>query len=245
VIRIPILHADVCEAFPAASTALADPNGLLAAGGDLSTSRLLDAYRHGIFPWYSEREPILWWSPDPRMVFATGRIHIPTRLTRWLRHCDWTIRADCAFADVVRACAAPRAKQRGTWITRAMLNAYMQLHALGHAHSVEVYDRAAHLVGGIYGVCIGRMFFGESMFSAATHGSKVALLALCHVLRSWGFPLLDAQVTSPHLATLGAFEMPRDQFLAQVARLCAESGEPGSWAARWPIAAAAQALEPA
>ena len=237
-IRIPILRAGVREEFPDVDTALEDPNGLLAAGGDLSPQRLLDAYAHGIFPWYSQGEPILWWSPDPRMVFATNMAHVSTRLRRWLRGCDWTIRADTAFAQVMRACAAPRATQRGTWITREMLDAYTELHALGYAHSVEVYD-SERLVGGIYGVAVGHMFFGESMFSAATNASKVALLALCRVLRGWGFPLLDAQVESPHLLTLGAFNMPRKQFRAEVTRLCAMPDSRGAWRHHWPLMSAA------
>jgi leucyl/phenylalanyl-tRNA--protein transferase len=237
-IRIPILHAGVREDFPAVHTALDEPNGLLAAGGDLSPQRLLDAYRHGIFPWFSQGEPILWWSPDPRMVFATDTIHVSTRLRRWLRNCNWTISADQAFAKVMRACAAPRAHERGTWITRTMLAAYQELHAQGHAHSVEVID-GKRLVGGIYGVAVGRMFFGESMFSAATNGSKVALVALCRQLRRWGFPLLDAQVTSAHLTTLGAFEMPRNEFVKHVAKLCAAEGVPGLWTSHWPQMVAA------
>jgi leucyl/phenylalanyl-tRNA--protein transferase len=238
-IRIPILRPGVREDFPDVGSAMDDPDGLLAAGGDLSPQRLLDAYRHGIFPWYSDGEPILWWSPDPRTVFATDKIHVSTRLRRWLNRCDWTIRADRAFADVMSACAAPRAQQRGTWITRAMRAAYGELHTLGHAHSVEVYDATGRLVGGIYGVAVGRMFFGESMFSGATNGSKIALIALCTGLNRWKFPLLDAQVTSPHLATLGAFEMPRAQFVAAVATLCAMPGITGSWSERWPAMTAA------
>jgi leucyl/phenylalanyl-tRNA--protein transferase len=233
VIRIPILHQGVDEEFPDVSTALADPDGLLAAGGDLSVGRLLKAYRAGIFPWYSEGEPILWWSPDPRLVFATDRLRVSARLRRWLRHCSWTIRADTAFADVMRACAAPRASQRGTWITPAMLRAYAELHERGFAHSIEAYD-GERLVGGIYGVAVGRMFFGESMFSASTNGSKVALLALCRTLHDWGFPLLDAQVPSQHLASLGAFEMARTQFAARISPLCAMPGVAGSWTRQWP-----------
>ena len=237
-IRIPILRAGANEAFPPVAHALAEPNGLLAAGGDLSTARLLDAYRQGIFPWYSEGEPILWWSPDPRMVFATDKIHIATRLRRWLKQCSWSIRADSAFPHVVRACAAPRTGHDGTWITPAMFDAYVRLHALGHAHSVEIRDANEELVGGIYGVSIGRMFFGESMFSAATNGSKVALIALCRALRDWGYSLLDAQVSSPHLATLGAYELPRAAFVAHVRRACAEHGRPGSWQDAWPVGSA-------
>ena len=233
-IRIPILRAGMREEFPDANLALAEPDGLLAAGGDLSPERLLDAYRHGIFPWFSAGEPILWWSPDPRMVFATDRIHVATRLRRWLRGCDWSIRADGAFPEVMRACAAPRHTQRGTWITAEMLDAYQRLHALGHAHSVEVYD-TDRLVGGIYGVAVGHMFYGESMFSRETNGSKVALITLCRVLHRWGFPLLDAQVTSPHLLTMGAFEMARREFLERVAELSSRAASPGTWRETWPL----------
>jgi leucyl/phenylalanyl-tRNA--protein transferase len=241
VIRIPILRAGQLEAFPPVESALREPDGLLAAGGDLSMPRLLEAYRHGIFPWYSEGEPLLWWSPDPRTVFATDRIHVASRLRRWLRHCDWTIRADTQFAAVMQACAGPRRGQRGTWITPAMLSAYRALHDAGHAHSVEVFDGDGTLAGGIYGVALGRMFFGESMFSARTNASKVALLALCRGLCGWGFRLLDAQVASPHLQSMGAFEMPRGEFIAHVSAACAESGPgPGNWQRHWEIATAAE-----
>ena len=207
---------------------MAEPDGLLAAGGDLSSERLLAAYRRGIFPWYSRGQPILWWSPNPRTVFETGRMHVPHRLARWLRTCDWTLRADSAFETVLRACAAPRAKQRGTWIDARMRQAYLRLHELGYAHSIEAWD-GAELVGGIYGVAIGRMFFGESMFSAADNGSKVALLALAKTLDGWGYPLLDAQVASPHLFTLGAIELSRADFCARVTELVGLEGTPGSW----------------
>lgn len=240
-IRIPILRPGVLDPFPPVESALREPDGLLAAGGDLSPGRLLQAYRHGIFPWYSDDEPILWWSPDPRTVFATDRVHVPSRLRRWLRQCDWSIHADGAFAAVVRACAAPRRHQPTTWITAAMFDAYCQLHALGHAHSIEVRAGSGRLVGGIYGVAIGRMFFGESMFSAETNGSKVALIGLCRVLREWGFTLLDAQVASAHLASLGAYEMPRSAFVAHLADACAKSFPAGSWRERW-VALAARDL---
>ena len=236
-IRIPILHAGGREEFPSVETALVEPEGLLAAGGDLSPERLLDAYRHGIFPWFGEGDPILWWSPDPRTVFATEAIHVSTRLRRWLRSCEWTIRADGAFADVMRACALPRPTQPSTWITQAMLDAYLRLHALGHAHSVEVFS-GEQLVGGIYGVAIGRMFFGESMFSAATNASKVALIALCRGLHQWQFPLLDAQVASPHLSTMGAFQVPRTRFVAHVSDYCERPALAGHWRDKWPISLA-------
>jgi len=228
VIRIPILHPGSDEAFPAVETALREPNGLLAAGGDLGPARLLQAYAQGIFPWFSPGEPILWWSPDPRMVFATDAMHVPRRLARWLRGCDWRIEADRDFAGVMRACAAPRDGHAGTWITRSMLAAYLRLHELGHAHSIEVYANDA-LVGGIYGVAVGRMFYGESMFSRESGGSKVALLALARRLRDWGWPLLDAQVSSAHLQTLGACEWPRARFCARIAELVREPGKAGSW----------------
>ena len=227
-IRLPQLAVD-STAFPAIETALEEPDGLLAFGGDLGSERLLAAYAQGIFPWYSEGQPILWWSPDPRMVIATAAVHVPRRLRRWLKSCNWTIRTDHAFAEVMRACAEPRHDGGGTWITEAMLAAYTRLHAEGHAHSLEVHDGAA-LIGGIYGIAIGRMFFGESMFSRREHASKVALLALCHGLATQGFPLLDAQVRSAHLETLGARAMPRTDFLCAITRLCSQTGIPGNWA---------------
>ena len=232
-IRIPFLDPLRPDEFPPVADALREPDGLLAAGGDLEPRRLLAAYRRGIFPWYSRGQPILWWSPDPRTVFETDRMHVPRRLARWLLDCEWTLRADTAFEAVVRACAAPRAKQRGTWIDGAMRKAYMHLHALGHAHSIEAWDGDV-LAGGIYGVALGRMFFGESMFSAADNGSKVALLALARALRDWNFPLLDAQVASPHLFTLGAIEIGRADFCARVADLTARSGIEGTWQGVFP-----------
>src|SRR5688500_17153647 len=157
-IRLPFLDPARAEFFPPVERALAEPDGLLAAGGDLSPARLLAAYRRGIFPWYSDAEPILWWSPARRTVFDTAQPHVPRRLARWMRSCDWRIRADTAFGEVVRACAAPRARERGTWIGAGMIQAYERMHALGHAHSVEAWD-GDRLVGGLYGVAIGRMFF--------------------------------------------------------------------------------------
>jgi len=233
VIRLPFLEPGDPAAFPAVERAWREPDGLLAAGGDLSPERLLAAYRRGIFPWFSAAEPILWWSPAKRTVFDTAAMHVPRRLARWLRGCGWTLRADTAFADVMRTCAAPRTHQPGTWITDDMLAAYQRLHALGHAHSVEAWD-GERLVGGIYGVAIGRMFFGESMFSAAPNGSKVALLALARALRAWGYPMLDAQVASDHLFTLGALELPRFDFCTRVAGLTSCAGIEGTWRAQFP-----------
>jgi len=238
VIRLPFLDPADPTAFPPVEHALHQPDGLLAAGGDLAPQRLLAAYRRGIFPWFSDGEPILWWSPSMRTVFDTGAMHVPRRLARWLRGCTWTLRADTAFTDVVRACAAPRAHQPSTWIIGDMLAAYQRLHVLGHAHSVEAWD-GERLIGGIYGVSIGRMFFGESMFSAAPNGSKVALLGLAHAMRQWGFPLLDAQVASDHLFTLGALELTREDFCARVATLTAQAAVEGSWRERFPLASPA------
>ena len=226
-IRLPQLDSR-STAFPDVETALDEPDGLLAFGGDLGSERLLAAYSRGIFPWYSEGQPILWWSPDPRMVFDTARPHVPQRLRRWLKSCAWTVHADRSFANVMLACAEPRQDGAGTWITDAMFEAYCRLHAEGHAHSIEVRDGNS-LVGGIYGVAIGRMFFGESMFRRRDHASKVALLALCSGLAEHGFPLLDAQVSSEHLQTLGATEMPRPEFSRRVAGLCPLAGLPGNW----------------
>jgi leucyl/phenylalanyl-tRNA--protein transferase len=215
--------------FPHPSAALVEPDGLLAAGGDLSSTRLLAAYRVGIFPWFSEGQPPLWWSPDPRAVFMTRELRPSRRFARSLRSCRWTVRADTAFTEVMATCAhIPRAGQGGTWITAGMLDSYAALHAAGHAHSVEVFDGEA-LVGGVYGVATGRMFFGESMFSRRSGASKVALLGLAATLRSWGWPLIDAQVSNPHLLSLGAELWPRERFLAAVEALVAEPGVPGSW----------------
>ena len=227
-IHLPLLGPDSI-AFPDIETALEEPAGLLAFGGDLSSERLLAAYSSGIFPWYSEGQPILWWSPDPRMVIATAAPHVPRRLRRWLKTCDWTIRTDHAFAEVMRACAEPRQEGDGTWITDVMLEAYCHLHAEGHAHSLEVYEGDA-LVGGIYGIAIGRMFFGESMFSRRSSASKVALLCLCHGLAAQGFLLLDAQVCSAHLETLGAQSMSRAEFRREITKLCSQRGISGNWA---------------
>jgi leucyl/phenylalanyl-tRNA---protein transferase len=227
-IVLPFLGEDPDAPFPPVERALREPDGLLAAGGDLSLTRLLRAYTHGVFPWYMAGEPILWWSPDPRAVFHTDAMHCARRLRRWLAHCPWTVRADADFPSVMRACAAPRDDHGGTWITPEMAEAYTTLHAAGYAHSIEVMD-ADELVGGLYGVAIGRMFFAESMFSHRTNGSKVALLALAQVLHSWGFPLIDAQVASPHLFTLGAQRMSRQTFSLQLAQLCPAKGVEGHW----------------
>ncbi len=231
--RLALLDPIRRQVFPPVDQALDEPDGLLAAGGDLSCERLLAAYRRGIFPWYSGNQPIYWWSPSMRTVFDTATVHVPRRLSRWLRTCVWNVRADSDFVAVLRGCAAARPKRRGTWITADMQIAYERLHHLGFAHSVEAWD-GEKLAGGVYGVAIGRMFFGESMFSAAPNGSKVALLALCHALHGWEYPLLDAQVASDHLFTLGALQLPRAMFCARVAELAAKPAVDGSWHARFP-----------
>ena len=224
-----LLPPDPAAPFPSAELALRQPDGLLAIGGDLSPQRLLNAYRGGIFPWFSEGQPILWWSPDPRTVFRTDRVRLSSRFRRALRKSVWMIRADTRFADIVAACASvPRPGQDGTWITTEMQAAYIELHRLGHAHSVEVFD-GQRLIGGIYGVAIGRMFFGESMFSRESGGSKVALAALARRLREWGWPLIDAQVENDHLLSLGAESWPRRDFLRTVAEQVALPGLGGPW----------------
>jgi leucyl/phenylalanyl-tRNA---protein transferase len=219
--------------FPPPELAYIEPNGLLAMGGDLSPGRLLNAYRRGIFPWFAEGEPILWWCPDPRVVFETQTFRLSRRLLRSLRHSNWSIRADTAFESVIVACGSvPRRDQDGTWITPEMRAAYLELHRLGHAHSIEVFEGdepELRLIGGVYGVAIGRMFFGESMFSHVSGASKIALGALALRLREWGWPLIDGQVENPHLLRLGAVHRPRASFLADVATLADQPGRIGCW----------------
>lgn len=236
-LQLPWLDEDPDAPFPSAASALREPDGLLAAGGDLTAGRLLNAYRHGIFPWFSEGQPILWWCPDPRMVFRTDAVHVSRRFRRTLRHLPWRVRADTAFDEVIGACAhRSRPGQHGTWITSGMQSAYRELHRMGHAHSIEVFD-GARLVGGVYGVAIGRMFFGESMFSGESGGSKVALLALARRLREWKWPLIDAQVENPHLVAMGAELLQRPEFLSLVAELTTAPERARSWTSRfgdWP-----------
>ena len=227
-LTLPLLDPADPTRFPDPRQALASPDGLLAFGGDLSPTRLLAAYAQGIFPWFNADEPILWWSPDPRCVLDTALLRPNRRLRKLGQRNGWTFTLDHAFEAVVQACAAPRAQQAGTWIIPAMATAYGRLHQLGHAHSVEVWD-GERLVGGLYGIAVGNLFCGESMFSRESGGSKLALMALAGQLRQWGFPLIDAQVTNPHLLSLGARELSREHFLAEVARLVMLPGQPGSW----------------
>lgn len=216
------------DPMPPAATALAEPNGLVAVGGGLSVPRLIEAYRLGIFPWFDDGDPVLWWSPDPRLVLPTEAVHVSRSLARRLRRRDVTVTADTAFAAVMAACAAPRDDDGRTWITAEMRQAYQALHAHGAAHSVEVWAEG-RLAGGIYGVAVGRAFFGESMFSTVTDGSKIAIVYLARQLARWGVPFIDCQVKSDHLVTLGAVEIRRRDFLRQVADLVDRPPIPSPW----------------
>lgn len=224
-----LAHDDAPDAFPPVDNALSEPDGLLAAGGDLTTPRLLAAYRQGIFPWYDDGQPLLWWSPDPRCVFERGDLHVARRLKKEIRSSSLEIRINTAFAEVIEACAGPRPHQPGTWITVDMRKAYVRLHAEGWAHSIEVW-RDNQLVGGLYGLAIGRAFFGESMFSRESNASKLALLTIDTLLDDEHLGILDCQVRSRHLETLGAKAMPRKAFVDRLAELC----EPATAFTRWP-----------
>lgn len=223
---VPWLGPD--DPLPPPSTARRSPNGLLAAGGGLAVPRLLEAYARGAFPWFSEGEPVLWWCPDPRMVLPTDAVRISGSLARRLRRDDYTVTIDRDFIGVMRACAAPRADDHGTWITGEMIDAYSALHAAGHAHSLEVWQDGA-LAGAIYGVSVGRAFFGESMCSPRTDGSKVAIAWLAAQLARWQVPFIDCQVPSDHLASLGATPVPRRDFLTRLDALVREAAPPRPW----------------
>lgn len=204
--------------FPPVEHALHKPNGLLAAGGDLTPARLLDAYRHGIFPWFSADDPILWWSPDPRMVLFPAEFRISHSLRRTLLNGVYEVRTDTAFEQVMRQCAVPRAGQNGSWIHKEMITAYTALHRMGYAHSVEAWTDG-ELAGGLYGIAIGRMFYGESMFSRRSDASKVALAHLAAQLLHWNFGMIDCQMSTTHLASLGAREIPRTEFIQRLQEL--------------------------
>ncbi|HVL36829.1 MAG TPA: leucyl/phenylalanyl-tRNA--protein transferase [Burkholderiales bacterium] len=216
------------DPFPRVERALKHPNGLLAAGGDLSVERLLAAYRCGIFPWYSDGQPPLWWSPDPRMVLFCDELKVSRSLAKSVRNKGYEVRVDTAFGEVLAGCAAPRRGEPGTWLGADMRSAYERLHREGHAHSFETWQGGA-LVGGLYGVALGRMFFGESMFSRATDASKVALVALVEELRRRGFPLIDCQMHTPLLESLGAREIPRRAFLRAIGPLVNTPEPPVKW----------------
>ena len=216
------------DPFPPVTRALREPNGLLAAGADLSVARLTDAYRRGIFPWYGAGQPLLWWSPNPRMVLFPRELKLARSLRKRLRRRDYVIRCDSAFDAAVRACAAPRAGQSGTWITEEMIAAYGALHRHGLAHSVETRIDG-ELVGGLYGIALGRMFYGESMFARATDASKIALAHLVKQLARWNFGLIDCQMQTAHLASFGAREIPRAEFTRSLRELVNYPQSPPEW----------------
>jgi leucyl/phenylalanyl-tRNA--protein transferase len=223
---IPWLDADT--PFPPIERALEEPNGLLAAGGDLSPARLLDAYRRGIFPWFSENQPILWWCPDPRMVLFPAELKVSRSLAKTLKNKVCEVRFDTAFAQVMCACAASRPGQDGTWITGEMHAAYQRLHELGYAHSAEAWVDG-ELAGGLYGVAIGRMFYGESMFTRQRDASKIALVHIVRHLEARGCGMIDCQMRTDHLASLGAREIPRTEFSRRLAELLNYPDRPYKW----------------
>ena len=215
--------------YPDPDTALDDPEGLLAAGGDLTSTRILNAYNAGIFPWYQDDQPILWWSPNPRGVIYPKQFIAHKSVLRTLKRNKWHISFDQSFKQVIQACAEPRSYSEETWITHEMLEAYCELHRLGHAHSVEVWSSENQLVGGIYGLAIGRMFAGESMFSRANDASKIALLYLCAYLDTWGYAMVDTQLPSQHLSSLGGIAIQRDEYLNTLAELRQQSVKSEAW----------------
>lgn len=223
--------------FPPTDEALATPNGLLAVGGDLSPERLVAAYRRGIFPWYEEGQPLLWWSPDPRTVVPPSKVHVSRSMRKFLRKCPLRITFDQDFVAVIRACAEPREYTQDTWITPAMQRAYTDLHRRGHAHSVEVWEDGI-LVGGLYGVALGKAFFGESMFSRRSNASKTAFLALARHLDKLGCELIDCQMPTDHLDSLGARQLSRGDFIAALQSL-SNPRVPNCW----PPPASAAAVE--
>lgn len=228
ILDLPHLGNDPGEPFPPTSEALDFPNGLLAWGGGLEPERLLSAYRSGIFPWYTEGQPVLWWSPAPRCVIFPERVYLSRRTRRRYNSGNYRLTADSAFTAVMEACAAPRAHESETWITRDMQDAYLELHQRGHAHSIEVW-LGGDLAGGIYGLALGSVFFGESMFSRHTDASKLALVALCRLLQKWRYGMLDCQVGNPHLFRMGAQEISRAEFEDRLQTLVKEPRPTASW----------------
>lgn len=214
--------------FPDPSHAERDPDGLLAVGGDLSPQRLLNAYRQGIFPWYSQHQPILWWSPDPRTLLYPDKLHVSRSLRRQLRKGGLTLRMNMAFDAVIDACAEPRADQHGTWILPEVREAYIGMHDLGAAHSIELWQ-GSRLVGGMYGIALGAAFFGESMFSRVASGSRIVMVHLCGQLAAHGYHFLDCQVFNPHLGRMGATPVPRSRFLTELERALVSDVNPGIW----------------
>ncbi|TPQ29010.1 leucyl/phenylalanyl-tRNA--protein transferase [Methylomonas sp. HW2-6] len=227
--QLTLLDSDQPEqAFPPLHKALKEPNGLLAFGGCLSPKRIVNAYRHGAFPWFNPGEPILWWSPDPRLVLFPEHLQVSRSLTKTLRKGRFEIRYDTAFKEVIAACAAPRSDSGGTWITDDMRRAYLTLHHLGIAHSCEAW-LDGKLAGGLYGLAIGQVFFGESMFHRETDASKVAFVNLVERLSGWGYRLIDCQVRSEHLLSLGAEEIPRQRFAELLEQLCRQAPAAEAW----------------
>jgi len=216
------------DPFPSVESALRDPDGLLATGNDLSPERLVDAYTKGIFPWFGGDDPVLWWSPDPRAVLWLRNVHVSRSLRRAIRSAGYRVTVDTAFPRVIAACAEPRDATGGTWITASIAESYEGLASLGYAHSVEVWSGSA-LIGGLYGVALGRMFYGESMFSRRPGASKIALVYLARQLEEWGFELIDCQVSTAHLASLGASVIPRTVFVQTVDRLARLSAVASPW----------------
>lgn len=231
------LHPDYID-FPPAEQALDDPPGLLAIGGDLSPQRLLHAYAHGIFPWFDDDSPILWWSPDPRMTLTPSDVHISRSMRKIIRQNQYQIRLDEQFEQVIEHCALRQNPHltdnqafEDTWITADMQAAYIELHQQGFAHSVEVYNPDNHLIGGLYGISLGRMFFGESMFSLAPNASKLAFISLATLLQQWDFTCIDCQMPTDHLASLGATPLARADFLPMLAKNSEAETVRGSWSA--------------
>ena len=228
ILDIPRLDADPGSPFPASDQALEEPNGLLAWGGDLQPERLLNAYRSGIFPWYTQGQPLLWWSPAPRCVIFPANVHISKRTRRRYNSGQFTLTADRDFEGVILACSEDRGDSSGTWITKEMLAAYSELHRLGHAHSIEAWHND-QLAGGIYGLAIGSIFFGESMFTRQADAGKIALIALCKQLAHWSFGMLDCQVSNPHLIRMGAEEISNPVFERLLAEGIVKIRRKGLW----------------
>jgi len=216
------------QEFPPLTKAMTDPDGLLAAGGCLSTKRLLKAYRSGIFPWYSPGEPILWWSPNPRLILFPEQLKVSRSLRKTLRQNTLTFTVDSVFDQVIAACAKPRSYSEGTWISDDMQQAYCRLHQLGYAHSAEAWLNG-ELVGGLYGIALGKVFFGESMFHTYTDASKVVFVSLIEQLKLWGYQLIDCQVHSQHLESLGAINCERSEFIGLLNRYCDEPVDSSAW----------------
>ena len=225
---LPWLEPDAEPAFPPVETAMTDPDGLLAAGGKLSPAWLVTAYSQGIFPWFEVGQPVLWWSPDPRLVIYPERVKISRSMRKLIRKQPYLITMDSNFAAIIHSCKSERANATGTWITDEMQAAYIRLHEFGLAHSIEVWAGSA-IVGGLYGVALGKVFFGESMFSRQANASKIALIALALQLQRWQFGLIDCQVSSQHLLSMGAEAISRHNFCVQLRDLAAHDLQPGPW----------------